>query len=228
MKKPQSSRLTMEKKFEYDIIVIGTSAGGVEALKILIGSLPYFKHVTIFIVIHIYSHSKSILPLILAREGHWPVSHPIDGEKIKKGHIYVASPNNHMLIENGYIRLKDGPKVNNTIPAIDPLFYTASSFYGPRVIGIILTGMLDDGTAGLFAIKKAGGIAMIQDPFTAKYPDMPTNAQDKVPIDYCLQVEEMAAVLEKLTAQTKLNVRKKPLIKTKNSLLTSEERAPTS
>lgn len=185
----------------HDIIVIGASAGGVEALVDLAGQVPRNLPASLFVVLHIPADSPSLLPAILNRAGALPVSQPGDGEEIQRGHIYVAAPDHHLLLEQGHIRLVRGPKENRHRPAIDPLFRSAAYVYGPRVVGVILTGSMDDGTAGLLAVKRCGGIAIVQDPQEAMYPSMPNSALAHVQVDYCLPLSNMGAVLTQVARQ---------------------------
>src|SRR5262245_40128982 len=136
-----------------DIIVIGASAGGLETMRTLVAQLPRDLPAAILIVWHIAPNSPSLLPEILSNSGPLPASNPKDSEEIQRGRIYVAPPDHHLIVEPGRLCLTRGPKENRFRPAIDPLFRSAAEAYGPRVIGIILTGNLDDGTAGLWAIK---------------------------------------------------------------------------
>src|SRR5437588_6269412 len=160
----------------HDVIVIGASAGGVEALMALTGTLPRDLPAAVFVVLHIPAQSPSLLPSILSRVGSLKVVHATDGAKIEHGCIYVAPPDHHILLERGKVRVVRGPKENRHRPAVDPLFRSAALAYGPRVVGVILTGSLDDGTAGLLAVKRRGGIAVVQDPNEALYSSMPLNA----------------------------------------------------
>jgi two-component system, chemotaxis family, protein-glutamate methylesterase/glutaminase len=169
-----------------DIIVIGTSAGGVEALRELTRGLPPDLAAAVFIVIHIPATSASLLPEILNCNGPLPARHAVDGEAIERGRIDIAPPDHHMLIERSTARVVRCPKVNRARPAVDPLFRSAARAHGPRVIGVVLTGMLDDGTAGLLAIKRRGGLTAVQDPRDALYPSMPRSALKYVAVDYCL------------------------------------------
>lgn len=181
-----------------DIIVIGASAGGIEALKILVGALPQDFAASVFIVQHTGPDTPGILDIILRRAGSLPTDHPRDQERIQPGHVYVAPPDQHLLIEPGRIRLSRGPKENRFRPAVDPLFRSAVQVYGPRVIGVILTGGLDDGTAGLWAVKQLGGTAIVQDPADALVASMPLNALRHVKVDYKVRLEEIAPLLVKL------------------------------
>src|SRR5207253_2638272 len=140
------------------------SAGGVEALKELVQGLSPDIHASFFIVLHFPPFRKSHLPNILSNVGVFPATHPHNGESILPGRIYIAPPDRHLLITDSRIELSHGPKENYARPAVDPLFRTAAQTYGSRVIGVILTGLLDDGTAGLVEIKRRGGIAVVQDP----------------------------------------------------------------
>lgn len=180
-----------------DIIVIGTSAGGVEALQTVVAGFPADLPAAVFIVLHIGDH-RSILPAILSKAGPLPVIHPSSGEAIVKGKIYVAPPDCHLLLEPDHVRLSQGPKENRARPAVNPLFRSAAFAYGSRVTGVILTGGLDDGTAGLAEIKRQGGIAVVQDPETAYAPSMPQNAIRYVDVDHVVSLTAMANLLVRL------------------------------
>ena len=182
----------------HEIIVIGASAGGVEALLQVVRELPLNLPASVFIVLHIPAQSPSLLPQILSRAGVLPATHPSDYQKIEHGRIYVAPADHHLLIERGYVRVVRGPKENRHRPAIDPLFRSAAVAYGPQVVGVVLTGSLDDGTAGLFAIKQRGGVAVVQDPKEAIYPDMPASALAHVAVDHCLPLAQIGPLLVRL------------------------------
>ncbi len=184
-----------ERQHGHDIIVVGASAGGVAALIQLVQRLPADLPAAALVVIHVPEHAPSMLPKILSRAGPLPASHPADGESIESGHIYCAPPGVHMVIEDNRIRLVAGPRENRHRPAIDPLFRTAALNYGPRVIGVVLTGALNDGTAGLLAIKRRGGLAVVQDPEEAQTPSMPANALAYVDVDQCLPLAEISSYL---------------------------------
>jgi two-component system, chemotaxis family, protein-glutamate methylesterase/glutaminase len=186
---------------KHDIVVIGASAGGVEALSTLVSTLPADLLAAVFIVLHIPAQSPSLLPEILGRQGPLPAIHPQNGEKIRQRQIYIASPDLHLLVEHGHIHLSRGPKENRHRPSIDTLFRSAAVAYGPRVIGVVLTGALDDGTAGMLAIKRRGGITVVQDPKEALYPSMPQSALAHVQIDYCLSVSEIGRMLPSLATE---------------------------
>jgi two-component system chemotaxis response regulator CheB len=183
------------------IIVIGASAGGVEALTKLVAGLPADLQAAIFVVLHISPEGTSVLPKILNRAGQLQALHPKHGQAIEQGRIYVAPPDFHLLVKPGYIHLARGPHENRHRPAIDPLFRTAAQAYGPRVIGVVLSGVLDDGTAGLLAVKMRGGVAVVQDPDDAYFSSMPRNAIENVEVNYILPVSEIPPVLVELVRQ---------------------------
>lgn len=182
-----------------DIIVIGASAGGISAVERLIRTLPKNLPAAIFVVIHISPDGPSLLPQILQRSAKLKIVQKInDGEPIKKEHVYIAPPDQHLVMEKGRLRLVCGPMENRHRPAIDPLFRSAAQTYGGRVIGVILTGTLDDGASGLLAIKGCGGTVLVQDPKDAEYPDMPRNALKQVQADYQVPLAEMGPLLVEL------------------------------
>lgn len=181
-----------------DVVVIGASAGGVGALMNLVGTLPPDLPAAVFAVLHIPPHSPSHLPEILSRSGPLPAVHPADGETIKRGRIYVAPPDRHLLLEKNRILVKNGPKENRTRPAVDALFRSAAYVFGPRVIGVVLTGTLDDGVSGLWTIKRRGGTTIVQTPKDAEFPDMPANALSQVDVDHIVPVAAMGALLGEL------------------------------
>jgi two-component system chemotaxis response regulator CheB len=185
----------------HDIIVIGASAGGVEALRALIGALPPDLPAAVFVVIHISPGVKSFLPTMLSNAGVLPARHATDGEAIEPGRIYVAPPDRHMVLRDGHVHLSAGPKENRTRPAVNPLFRSAAAAYGPRVIGVVLSGALDDGTAGMLSIERAGGIAVVQDPDEALFPSMPRSVIRYVDIDHVVSVANMPELLERLVSQ---------------------------
>lgn len=184
-----------------NIIVIGASAGGFEAMKKLVRGLPPDLQASLFIVWHISPDVRGILPQVLNREAAIPVAHAIEGEKIEPNRIYVAPPDRHLLIENSRVRVTKGPKENRFRPAVDPLFRSAAYSYGSRVIGVVLSGALDDGTSGLWTIKYHGGLAIVQDPNDAEVPSMPENALREVDVDYSVPISEMADLLVGLTKE---------------------------
>lgn len=183
-----------------DIIVIGTSAGGLDALRRLTSSLPVNFPASVFVVQHCSPTGQSLLAKILTRSGPLHATNPMNHERISPGAVYVAPADRHMLIQDGHVCTSQGPKENRVRPAIDALFRSAARAYGARVIGVVLTGMLDDGTAGLLAIKAQGGLAIVQQPSDAAYPSMPQSALRYVKTDYCLPLSEIAAKLVQLVA----------------------------
>jgi two-component system, chemotaxis family, protein-glutamate methylesterase/glutaminase len=182
------------------IIVAGASAGGFEALTDLCSELPSGFNAALLIVWHTSEGSHGVFPKLLGRKSKLPVSHAVDGENIYKGHIYVAPPNKHLMVEDSKMRVVYGPKENRFRPAIDPLFRSAAYAHDSNVIGVVLTGMLNDGTAGLWAIKDRGGVTIVQNPDDALFNDMPRNALNNVKIDYVVSLKELAALLVKLSS----------------------------
>ena len=182
------------------IVVIGASAGGVTALRSFAAGLTTPLPAPILIVLHVGA-LPSELPLLLNAAGVTPAKHGEDGELIRRGHMYVAPPDRHMIVVDGRIRLTRGPKENWARPAIDPLFRSAAEAFGPAVIGVILTGNLNDGSAGLYEIKRRGGIAVAQDPEDAAHPDMPRSAAAHVDLDYCLPLAQIPGLLARLVSE---------------------------
>jgi two-component system, chemotaxis family, protein-glutamate methylesterase/glutaminase len=181
-----------------DIIVIGASAGGVEALQRLVSQFPATLPAAIFVVVHMAPRSKSFLPQILSRSGPLKAIHPENGTRIEPGRIYVAPPDNHLILEKEHIHLGMGPRENRHRPCINVTFRSAATAYGPRVAGVVLTGQLDDGTAGLWDIKRQGGVVIVQRPEDAAYPSMPLSALREVDVDYTLPVSEMGSLMDRL------------------------------
>jgi two-component system chemotaxis response regulator CheB len=185
-----------------DIVVIGASAGGLAALKQLSTALPADYRGALFVVMHISPEAHSELPSILSRAGALPAVHATDAMPIQHGRIHVAPPDYHLLLERGLVRVVHGPRENRHRPAIDPLFRSAAWSYGPRVVGVVLSGHLDDGTAGLWAIKSCGGITVVQDPTEAHHPEMPMNALMHNHVDHRLTAEGIAALLTQLALES--------------------------
>lgn len=185
-----------------DTIVVGASAGGVHALSALVAQLAPDLPAAVFIVLHVAPNVPSLLPGILARDSPLPVSHAVNGEPIERGKIYVAPPDNHLLIEDGHVKLVRGPKENLHRPSIDALFRSAARWAGTRTIGVVLTGARDDGRLGMRAIKQRGGIAIVQDPFEAPFPSMPMSVMREIEVDYSLPLLEIAPLLVKLSRET--------------------------
>jgi two-component system chemotaxis response regulator CheB len=178
-----------------DVVVIGASSGGVEALITLLSGLPDDLPAALFVVVHVRPDAPSQLPAILNRVGTLPVAHAVDGEPIRRGRVYIAPPGLQTYVHRGRIGVRRGPQENLHRPAIDPLFRTAAHHYGSRVIGVILTGARDDGAAGLAAIKRAGGLAVIQDPDDARVRDMPINALEAAGADHLVPIAGLPVLL---------------------------------
>ena len=177
----------------FAIIVVGVSEGGVEALAELFSHLPHEIPAALFVTPHV-GPRRSILPEIISEFG-LPARHAKQDEEISPGTVLVAPSDHHLLIYKGYVSLSRGPRENWSRPAIDPMFRSAALAYGPRVIGVLLSGQLNDGSAGLYTIKQHKGITVVQDPADAACPAMPTAALSSVEVDYCLPVTEIAAAL---------------------------------
>ena len=184
------------------IVVIGASAGGIEALRELVRGLGESFPAAICIVLHTSPQAPGLLDSILSRAGKLPAKNARDREPLKPGRIYVAPPDFHLVVEPGMVRVTKGPRENRFRPAIDPLFRSAAQVFGPAAIGVVLTGNLDDGTAGLWAIKQLGGTAIVQDPAEAMFPAMPQSALQNVRVDYALPLAEISSLLSRLTAAT--------------------------
>jgi two-component system chemotaxis response regulator CheB len=175
-----------------DLVVIGASAGGVEALDRLVRGFPPELPAAILVVLHLPAGGRSVLPAILARAGGLPATVPQDGERPERGNIYVAPPDRHLLLVGQQMRLTGGPRENGHRPAIDPLFRSAARSAGRRVVAIVLSGNLDDGAAGSRLVKERGGMVLVQDPEDALYPDMPASAAAVTDVDALVPVADMA------------------------------------
>lgn len=185
----------------HDILVIGASAGGVEALMTLVAELPAQLPASLFIVMHIPASRPSALPTLLSRSGPLPARHAHEGMLIEQGTIFVAPPNAHLLLQQGHMHLNRGAKEHAVRPAVDVLFRSAATTYGLRVVGIILTGAGIDGTAGLLAIKQHGGMTIVQHPDEARFPSMPHNAREQMQVDYLSPVANITSLLVSLVNQ---------------------------
>lgn len=183
----------------FTLITVAASAQGVAELIELCSQLPRDLPAAVLVVAHIGRH-PSALPALLTKLGSLVAVHPVDGEVIRTGTVYVAPPDRHMLVEGDHIQLTTGPKEHHTRPAADPLFCSAARYHGRRTVGVVLSGFLDDGTAGLRAIHAAGGLTVIRDPRSALVPDMPQAALQGVPIDHCVPLAKLASLLVALTA----------------------------
>ena len=173
-------------------MVIGASAGGVQALDQLVERLPPELPAAVFVVLHLAAGGRSVLPSILARMGPLPASVPSERQIPERGHIYVATPDRHMLLVGDEVRLTGGPRENGHRPAIDPLFRSAARTYGPRVIAVVLSGTLDDGSAGARVVRDRRGTVIVQHPDDALYADMPENTLTVAGADAALPASEIA------------------------------------
>jgi len=184
---------------ERDMVVMGASAGGVEAYQRVLSGLPENFPAAVCLVLHVGSEAPSALAQVLGRYAKLPVIQAEDGAQIRPAHVYVAPADHHLLIDPGKMRVLHGPKENRHRPSIDVLFRSAANAYGSRVIGVVLTGSLDDGTAGLQAIMRNGGKAIVQHPDDALFPSMPLNAIELGP-EYVVPLAEIPDLLIELTA----------------------------
>lgn len=185
-----------------NIVVIGTSAGGLEALDQLLGQLPSDIPASLFLVQHISPGSSGIALLRrLSKYAHFRCKVAEDGEAFEQGRVYLAPADYHLLLKKGTLLTTKGARENRCRPAVDPLFRSAAVSHGARVIGVLLTGMLDDGTAGLTAIQRCGGVTIVQDPKDAAYPGMPSNALAGLAVDHCVPLPQMGALLDKLVRE---------------------------
>lgn len=185
----------------HDIVVIGTSAGGLKASSAVLAALPADLGAAVFVVQHLAPDRESLLPKLLGDVCDLPVRSATDGEPVVPGHVYVAPPDHHLLLRDERIGVQRGPQENRFRPSIDALFRSAARSYGSRVIGLVLTGSLDDGTVGMQAIKKRGGITMVQDPDEADYPSMPRMALRYVKVDHVVPIAEAGALLVRLVSE---------------------------
>jgi two-component system chemotaxis response regulator CheB len=184
-----------------DTLAIGASAGGVEALLKLAESLPREFPATVLVTMHLASHTRSVLDDLLSRAGPLPASFARDKERLRKGHIFIAPPDRHLILEGDRLLLGRGPRENRARPAIDPMMRSVALCCGPRAIGIVLTGTLSDGASGLWAIGQCGGMTVVQDPSDATFPDMPTNALNRLRPDHVVTLAAMPNLLNSLVSQ---------------------------
>jgi len=190
-REPQAGRL----------IVVGASAGGVEAVTRLLAHLPGDLPAAIAVVVHHPVEHLSRLASVLARAGRLPASDARDGEVLRPGHVLVAASAHHLVIVDGRARLLDSARVNMVRPAIDPLFQSAALDFGPRLVAVVLSGTSNDGSAGLVAVRHAGGVAVVQDPAYAAYAEMPWHALDEAGADYVVPLRDMPTLLDTLVRQ---------------------------
>lgn len=183
------------------IIVLGASAGGVEVLRTVVGGLPSDLPAAVFVVMHTPAHGPGALPAILRRKGQLPAAFAEEGTPIKPGRIFVAPGDHHLLIHNQHVELTRGPTENGYRPAVDTTLRSAARAHGPSVIGVILSGALDDGTAGALAVSRAGGTVVVQDPEDALYDGMPRSALAHVRTDHVLPAAEIGPLLARLAKE---------------------------
>ncbi len=184
-----------------DGVVVGASAGGVEALTRLDGGFPPDLPAAVFVVRHLPPDAPSALAAILSRAGPLPAVTAVDGDELRPGSIYVAPPNRHLSVGNGLMHVLVGPRENGARPAVDVLFRSAAHAYGPRVVGIVLSGALSDGALGLALIKLRGGVALVQDPDEALFVGMPRSAMAATEVDYCAPVSHLSSLVVKLVRE---------------------------
>ena len=207
------------------VIVMGASTGGVHAITSVISGLPAQLEAAVLVVLHRPESYPDLLPRILQSVSSLPVAAALHGEALEAGRIYVAPPDNHVLVRTGHVEVVRGPRENGSRPALNPLFRTAADAYGNRVIGVVLTGQLDCGTAGFLAIKAHGGATIAQDPETAECGDMPRNAIRSGNVDEVLPLESIAR--RPLNARTNASLRKRAPLKGAEPWPTPSPPAPT-
>ena len=178
-----------------DVVVIGASMGGVQALRRLLGRLPADLPASLFVVLHTADHEPGLLARVLGSTSRLPVLTAEEGQSFAPAHVYVAPPDRHLIVGHDHVHVRRGPREHGSRPAIDPLFRSAAVNCTTRVIGVLLTGLLNDGTSGLQAIKRCGGLAVVQDPSDAAYDEMPRSAIRHVATDHVLPLEEISAGL---------------------------------
>lgn len=185
-----------------NVILIGASAGGFNAIIQLVKKIPANIPAAIFVIMHLGKQSMpEVIVQQLEKVTRFTCSIPTNGIKIKAGHLYLAPKDSHMLVTRGVIHITKGPHENRWRPSIDVLFRSAAAAYDSKVIGIVLSGMMDDGTSGMSAIKRSGGICIVQEPLEAEFPDMPRNVLNKVDVDYQVSVNDMGYILDDLSAK---------------------------
>jgi two-component system chemotaxis response regulator CheB len=187
-----------------DIVVVGFSAGGIEPLLRLVEALPADFPGAVFVVHHFPPQSVSALPNILQRASALDVVQAVDGDAIVPGRICVARSDQHLVLTGGRVRCTNGPREQGHRPAIDPLFRSAARTFGPRVVGVILSGTLDDGTVGLIEIKARGGLALVQEPEETAYPGMVMSALRNAAVDRVAPARELAAILDRVARDDEL------------------------
>ena len=188
-----------------DIIVVGASAGGVSALRQVLAKLPADLPAAVFITMHMFNRVDSPLAAILDKAGKLPARYPGDGDLIEHGCIYVAPPDYHLILHPGKIELQHGPRENLQRPCINVMFRSAAAAYNERVVGVVLTGLLDDGAAGLWEIQQHGGSTIVQDPDEASSRSMPDSAIAGTNVEYILPLREISSVLARLSMNNNIS-----------------------
>jgi two-component system chemotaxis response regulator CheB len=181
-----------------DVVVIGGSAGGLEALQKLVATLVVDLQAAVLVVVHHASRGDGVLPRILTRSGPLPADYAVHGEPLRRGRITVAAPGHHLLVEAGTTVLGDGPLEHWNRPAVDPLFRSAAAYGGARVLAVVLSGALDDGARGAAAVARAGGAVLVQDPDDARLTSMPRAALRAVPGACCAPAVDLGRLIDGL------------------------------
>ena len=202
------------------VVVIGGSQGAIDALLKIVPDIPADIAAAILVVIHIPTEATSYLPNMLTRAGNVRVAHAVDREPLRAGEIYVAPPNYHLTVEDGEIRVLKGPRENRHRPAVDPLFRTAARSFGRATIAVLLSGNLDDGSAGVLAVRGRGGVAIVQDPADAQIGEMPKCALEYAGADYILPLQEIGPKIVEL-----VNRREVAMKQAKNETIPKRRRA---
>jgi two-component system chemotaxis response regulator CheB len=183
-----------------DVVVVAASAGGIEALKAVLGGVPADLDAAVFVVLHMAARGGSALPAILDRAGPLNAVAAVEGEPLRAGRVYVCVADRHLLLHDGHVMVRGGPRENGYRPAADPLFRSAARYFGERVIGVVLSGSLSDGSAGLSAVRRQGGVGIVQDPDDAVYPDMPRHAIE-AGADHVVPAAEIGPLLGRLVKE---------------------------
>jgi two-component system chemotaxis response regulator CheB len=187
------------------IVTIGASAGGLDAVSELVSQLPRNLNAAVFIVLHLSKVGVGdLLVNRIKKHTAWICSIPQNNETIEPGHIYIAPPDRHLLIKNNHIIIGNGPAENRWRPSVDVLFRSAAASHGEKVIGIVLTGFLNDGTSGMWAIKRSGGHCVVQDPNEAEYPDMPLSVLNNMEVDYCISLKDTGKTIQDILKTSKI------------------------
>jgi two-component system, chemotaxis family, protein-glutamate methylesterase/glutaminase len=213
-----------------DLVVIGASAGGVEALLQLLRALPADFPAAVLVVLHLPTGARSALPQILDRACPLPVGQAVEGARLEPGTVRVAVPDRHLMVADDRVLLSRGPRENGHRPAVDVLFRSAARSAGRRVVAVVLSCALDDGVAGVIAVRARGGVGVAQDPADAMYPSMPRQAAEVGGAEHVVPVEKMATLLSELLSEDIAGVEEPPpseLMDTETAMATLEPDALT-